>query len=214
MGPGRAKTTLLADVALVGQVQTGLFLSMRTSSGSLTVPPWLNISDVARRPLSTPKLTTCSRSETDLFRRPTATAFRLDVTASRWRKVAFRSHWTASVQPGNHSVYRWGRRETSLRIAYLPWRSFEQMQRKVTQGTIATLAAGLKGSVNGHWKTMRSCRRRTSSSAGGTSLRESQRKAWCGVRSARLSTWRRSPGPSGDPNGIVHSSEGDAMGDR
>ena len=64
----QAVKTTLRGTWRVGRVRTGSFLSMRTSSGSLTAPPWLNISDVARRPLSSPKFITCFRAALDLIR--------------------------------------------------------------------------------------------------------------------------------------------------
>ena len=82
------------------------------------------------------------------------TVYRLDSTPSSYEKVAFRSHRTLSVSAGNHDVYRWGRRQTGLRIAHLPWRSFEQMERKAAQGAAATAAAGLPSGVNKHWAAL------------------------------------------------------------
>ena len=64
--------------------------------------------------------------------------FRFDLTPHALKKVAFRSHPMASVQAGNHYVFRSGPREAGLRIAHLPWRSHEQMRQKVTQGSVAT----------------------------------------------------------------------------
>ena len=81
-------------------------------------------------------------------------SFRFDLSPHALRKIAFRSHPMASVQAGNHYVFRSGPRESGLRIAHLPWRSLEQMQRKVGQGNSAIVAAGLPSSVGGHWRLL------------------------------------------------------------
>lgn len=72
-------------------------------------------------------------------------------------KVAFRSHPLASVGSGNHRVDRPGRRledaDAPLRIAHLPWRSFEQFAAKLRQGARAyRLTTGLLG--GDHWRDL------------------------------------------------------------
>ena len=82
------------------------------------------------------------------------TPFRFDLTPHALKKVAFRSHPMASVQAGNHHAFRSGSRESGLRIAHLPWRTYEQMRRKVNQGNSATAAADLASTINGHWRVL------------------------------------------------------------
>ena len=85
----------------------------------------------------------------------TATNFRLDITPSQLERSRSRSHWTVSVKVVITPPAGLARTTRAFVVADLPWRSFEQMRRKVTQGTIAqTAAAGLEGSVGGHWKTL------------------------------------------------------------
>ena len=72
-------------------------------------------------------------------------------------KVAFRSHRLAAVAAGNHRVDRPGSRlegaEAPLRVAHLPWRSFEQFAAKLRQGARAyQLTRGLAG--GDHWREL------------------------------------------------------------
>jgi hypothetical protein len=72
-------------------------------------------------------------------------------------KVAFRSHRLAELSSGNHRVDRPGLRltgaEAPLRIAHLPWRSFEQFAAKLHQGAqVDRLTTGLVG--GDRWRTL------------------------------------------------------------
>lgn len=72
-------------------------------------------------------------------------------------KVAFRSHPLAAVGSGNHRVDRPGPRlegaHAPLRVAHLPWRSFEQFAAKLRQGARAyQLTTGLVG--GDHWRDL------------------------------------------------------------
>lgn len=78
--------------------------------------------------------------------------WRIDSERGLWwqEKVAFRSHPLASINEGNHSVVRPGERSEALRIAHVPWRSFDQYRRKVRDGAAALLLTGMH--VGGdHW---------------------------------------------------------------
>jgi Glycosyl transferase family 2 len=72
-------------------------------------------------------------------------------------KVAFRSHRLAVISSGNHRVDRPGPRlegdASPLRIAHLPWRSFDQFAAKLRQGAQAyQLTTGLVG--GDHWRVL------------------------------------------------------------
>lgn len=78
---------------------------------------------------------------------------RLDVPPHLMRKVASRTSPFLWIGMGNHTAMRSGSGlEDRLRILHLPWRSQEQLTRKVRQGAAAYAASSLKG-VGGHWIT-------------------------------------------------------------
>jgi hypothetical protein len=79
--------------------------------------------------------------------------------APHWHgKVAFRSHPLAWLAQGNHQVDRPGVRvdplELSLRIAHLPWRSLDQLRRKVRQGSAAYVGVSGSPELGGHWRAL------------------------------------------------------------
>ena len=79
---------------------------------------------------------------------------RLDVNPSMLSKVTFRSHPLATVGEGNHSVSRWGYQATALKVVHVPWRTFDQFERKVLSGSRAIeLATGFPQGSN-HWRAM------------------------------------------------------------
>lgn len=67
-------------------------------------------------------------------------------------KVCARSFPGMWFSVGNHFVSRPGRREGTLKIVHLPWRSFEQYQRKVTQGASALARTNLALDLGSHWR--------------------------------------------------------------
>lgn len=69
----------------------------------------------------------------------------------KFGKVAFKPNRTAQLSMGNHRVLRSGRMARGLRIAHFPWRTREQLRRKVEQGSVAIAAAGLAGHLSRHW---------------------------------------------------------------
>ncbi|WP_239100387.1 glycosyltransferase family 2 protein [Phycicoccus sp. CSK15P-2] len=71
-------------------------------------------------------------------------------------KVAFRAHRLAQLHQGNHGVDRPGARSAAppLRVAHLPWRSPEQVARKVRQGADAYSGVRPVGTLGGHWRSL------------------------------------------------------------
>lgn len=82
------------------------------------------------------------------------TQFRIDLSAHKLGKVAFRSSAGTVLHMGNHGVHRSGRRSDGLVVAHLPWRSYEQLRRKTTIGGAALDAAGVPAEVGSHWRSM------------------------------------------------------------
>ena len=77
---------------------------------------------------------------------------RLDLRPHVLPKVAARTHPLLWIGMGNHSALRPGWMHASLHIAHLPWRSFEQLARKVRQGAAAYAATDLDEHLGGHWR--------------------------------------------------------------
>lgn len=92
----------------------------------------------------------------NLFPSPdSSTSWQIDVQAHPDAKVAFRPFPLAVVGMGNHRVHHPGKIGDALGIIHVPWRSFEQFQRKVHQGGRALKLAG--ETVNGyHWAMLSS----------------------------------------------------------
>ncbi len=67
-------------------------------------------------------------------------------------KVAFRPHPFHRVFDGNHGVDRPGRTEPGLHIAHFPYRSRDQLLRKVRLGAAAV--DGLPAHIAIHWRTL------------------------------------------------------------
>lgn len=70
--------------------------------------------------------------------------------------VAFRAHPFAVPSNGNHTVRRPGTHDSGLHLVHIPWRSPEQLARKVARGAASLGAAALGDGVDGHWFTMAS----------------------------------------------------------
>ena len=120
--------------------------------------------------------------------------WRVDLRRHELRKVAFRPHRLALLQTGNHWVSRAGAVDTGFRVAHVPWRSEEQLRRKLRQGAAAIALFPSTSHVGQHW--------RESAALDDGQLGE----LWDAVRHARPDArlgWSPSGGPtaSGDPFG-------------
>lgn len=67
-------------------------------------------------------------------------------------KVAFRTSTTAVPEAGNHDALRRGLRLGGLGILHLPWRSYDQMRKKVAQGAQSLSQPGVRASEGAHWR--------------------------------------------------------------
>lgn len=67
-------------------------------------------------------------------------------------KVAFRANRFARVAVGNHTVRHPGRVGLGLEVHHFPYRSEEQLTRKLLQGRDALMATRLKEEVASHWR--------------------------------------------------------------
>lgn len=79
---------------------------------------------------------------------------KIDSTKQPMGKVAFRASYFALLGIGNHTVDRSGKRGEGLYIAHFPWRSIEQLRRKVRQGRQALEAASLPANMGSHWRAL------------------------------------------------------------
>lgn len=82
----------------------------------------------------------------------------MDTSPQLHGKVAFRAHALAALAQGNHAVDRPGVRvaatQVELKIAHLPWRSFEQFAAKVSQGALAYAATRGEENLGNHWRRL------------------------------------------------------------
>jgi hypothetical protein len=70
-------------------------------------------------------------------------------------KVAFRSHPDVQLAMGNHDVVRPGPRTRGiLNVRHFPYRSLEQLTRKVRQGAAAYAVTSLPEMYGTHWRQM------------------------------------------------------------
>ncbi len=91
--------------------------------------------------------------EDDTLDLSTARTFQMDVTPTGWSKVAFRAKPWVWVEMGNHGVKSRGRREAGLNLRHFPYRSREQVSRKVVGGRDAVERAfGHRSRFASHWK--------------------------------------------------------------
>lgn len=67
------------------------------------------------------------------------------------KKVAFKAHRFASLCMGCNEVYRGIPRRDGIVVLHLPWRSKEQLRRKVSQGKAAVLQSSKADWAGGHW---------------------------------------------------------------
>lgn len=67
------------------------------------------------------------------------------------KKVAFKSHRFASLCMGSNEVYRGVPRTDGIFVLHLPWRSKNQLQRKLSQGKKAVLDSSKADWAGGHW---------------------------------------------------------------
>jgi hypothetical protein len=75
-------------------------------------------------------------------------------TKLRTTKLAFRSHKWARIYDGNHSVHRTGTRQVLLAIRHFPFRSREQMLRKLREGGRALDATDLPEGTGHNWRKL------------------------------------------------------------
>lgn len=76
----------------------------------------------------------------------------LELEAHAMRKVAYRPHPLALLETGSHRVTRPGAITPGLRVIHVPWRSEEQLVRKLRQGAAAASKLGGPTNVAGHWR--------------------------------------------------------------
>jgi glycosyltransferase involved in cell wall biosynthesis len=69
-------------------------------------------------------------------------------------KVLFRYHSTAALHQGNHGVDRPGRAIWGGRLRHYPFRSLEQVRRKITNGIEAYSAAPDLAGHGDYWRTL------------------------------------------------------------
>lgn len=83
-------------------------------------------------------------------------SWRLDTTAARLEKVAYRTFPTAALHHGNHGVTRPGRVTQDLRILHFPWRSIDHFRSKVSTGSVAIGLTGARqpGGNADHWRDL------------------------------------------------------------
>lgn len=77
---------------------------------------------------------------------------RLDLTPAAMTKVSYRFHPAVILGIGNHWALRAGQSSRDLRILHVPWRTFDQLSRKLRQGAAALDAADLPENVGPHWR--------------------------------------------------------------
>lgn len=79
-------------------------------------------------------------------------SFRIERAPHSLRKVAYRASRLALLDTGNHWVSRPGRIDTTFRIVHVPWRSREQLGRKLRQGRAAFSGIDVDDNVGAHWR--------------------------------------------------------------
>ena len=82
--------------------------------------------------------------------------WRMQVRPHPLTQVAYRSHPLIEAQDGNHHVALPGFpvSEPGLYMAHFPWRSMEQLRRKVQQGAERIRMTNLGEGIDGHWWQM------------------------------------------------------------
>lgn len=78
----------------------------------------------------------------------------MDLAEQPQGKVAFRASWFSLVGIGNHTVIRSGSTGHGLYLAHFPWRSPDQLLRKVRQGRKALEVAMLPPNMGSHWRAL------------------------------------------------------------
>ena len=113
---------------------------------------WFGVEGTLAEVLSTSKNTVEISQLYNLF--PTASGdLVLDTTAHFDPKVCFKSWRSSVVTMGNHRVLRPGAQGTGrVVILHLPWRSRQQLQRKLMQGAKALELTDLPEDLGYHWR--------------------------------------------------------------
>lgn len=114
------------------------------------------------------------------------TMWNLDPVSHANRKVAFRAHAGTVVEMGNHGVLHPGTVGEGLAIVHLPWRSFEQFERKIVQGAKALEQTDLPDDKGWHWREL------------GRISSDERRRLW-----VDLLAGRDVPGASWAPQGVT-----------
>jgi hypothetical protein len=68
------------------------------------------------------------------------------------KKVVFRAHSMARIAAGNHEVRHPGQVGGGLEIRHFPYRSSEQLRKKVDEGTKALAATDYLEKIGAHWR--------------------------------------------------------------
>ncbi|WP_424464654.1 glycosyltransferase family 2 protein [Pseudoclavibacter helvolus] len=89
--------------------------------------------------------------KTPVLRGPSSGEVRIDQTAHKLPKVAARAVPLLWFFTGNHYALVPGDVTTGLFILHYPWRSFEQLRRKVRQGAVALRERGDDSDLGAHW---------------------------------------------------------------
>lgn len=113
--------------------------------------------------------------------------WRVEVDADPMRKVAFRPHPLAILDTGNHWVSRPGPVCSGIALVHLPWRSPEQLARKLRQGAAAIAAVGASVDWGGHWQQH------------GSDTDDQLRRIWTALSAGRpvqTLSWSPSGGPT------------------
>lgn len=76
----------------------------------------------------------------------------VDTDISHPCKVAPRARPLLWIDYGNHWALTPGIRRNGLHILHLPWRSYQQFERKLRDGARAILAADIEDYVGAHWR--------------------------------------------------------------
>jgi glycosyltransferase involved in cell wall biosynthesis len=81
--------------------------------------------------------------------------FRIETVASFFKKVAVRASRSLWIDMGNHRAVRGTiRSDSGLQVFHLPWRSFDQFSRKVTQGRVALEQTDYEENIGFHWRKL------------------------------------------------------------
>ncbi|MFW0110864.1 glycosyltransferase family 2 protein [Rothia sp. CCM 9416] len=82
-------------------------------------------------------------------------SWKVDATPHQEAKICFKPNRPFVVAMGNHSLIGPGKTGTSkIAILHRPWRSFEQFERKIRQGSAALQLTDLPEHLGYHWRSL------------------------------------------------------------